>query len=195
MRLPRVVGRKALHATKWLRLLEVTYQDLDGVERAYSAVERTTRPPSADADAVVVLPLLSAPTGPVAVLVRQFRPPLDKWIVELPAGLIDAGESVATTVQREIKEETGYDVSEIVSIGPVVASDPGLTSSTCRFVVARVTSDGAPTPALEATEMIQVLHAPLATLLETLHARETTHGDAIDSRLYSFALGQHLRLL
>ena len=41
------------------------------------------------------------------LIVRQFRPPLMKDLLELPAGLVDAGESCSQAALRELKEETG----------------------------------------------------------------------------------------
>ena len=41
------------------------------------------------------------------LIVRQFRPPLMKDLLELPAGLVDANESCAQAALRELKEETG----------------------------------------------------------------------------------------
>ena len=38
----------------------------------------------------------------------QFRPPIEKLSIELPAGLIDPGESAGEAALRELKEETGY---------------------------------------------------------------------------------------
>lgn len=43
------------------------------------------------------------------VMVRQYRYPLDAYIYELPAGLIDAGEAAKEAAVREMKEETGLD--------------------------------------------------------------------------------------
>lgn len=43
------------------------------------------------------------------VLIRQYRYPVDAWLYELPAGLIDAGETAAQAAVREMKEETGLD--------------------------------------------------------------------------------------
>lgn len=41
------------------------------------------------------------------VMLRQYRYPLDAWLYELPAGLIDEGETASEAAVREMKEETG----------------------------------------------------------------------------------------
>lgn len=46
--------------------------------------------------------------GPEIILQKQFRPPLDKVTIEVPAGLIDAGETAEEAAVRELREETGY---------------------------------------------------------------------------------------
>ncbi|NBJ91834.1 NUDIX hydrolase [Parablautia muri] len=43
------------------------------------------------------------------VMIRQYRYPLDAWLYELPAGLIDQGETAGQAAAREMKEETGLD--------------------------------------------------------------------------------------
>jgi len=44
-----------------------------------------------------------------AVLVRQYRPALDQWILEVPAGTCDVeGEAAADAARRELAEEAGY---------------------------------------------------------------------------------------
>lgn len=64
-----------------------------------------TRP----ADAVVILARLRVSDGCSRVLlVKQFRPPLAAVSVELPAGLVDAGESLRDAALRELREETGF---------------------------------------------------------------------------------------
>lgn len=47
------------------------------------------------------------------VVIKQFRVPLNDYVYEIPAGLIDPGEDIETTVKRELKEETGLDLIEI----------------------------------------------------------------------------------
>ena len=57
------------------------------------------------ADAVTILML--TPDRQRIVLVRQYRYPLDGWVYELPAGLLEPGESPVETAIREAMEETG----------------------------------------------------------------------------------------
>ena len=47
------------------------------------------------------------------VLVKQFRVPLNDYVYELPAGLVDNNEKAELAVKRELKEETGLKVLEI----------------------------------------------------------------------------------
>jgi ADP-ribose pyrophosphatase len=47
------------------------------------------------------------------LLQKQYRPPIDKIVIEVPAGLVDAGESPEASALRELKEETGY-VGEVL---------------------------------------------------------------------------------
>ena len=42
------------------------------------------------------------------VLQKQFRPPVGKVCIEIPAGLLDAGEDASACAVRELKEETGF---------------------------------------------------------------------------------------
>jgi len=55
--------------------------------------------------AVAVLPLLDRRT---VVLVRQYRYPVGKVTLEIPAGKLEAGESRHTCLRRELQEETGF---------------------------------------------------------------------------------------
>jgi len=42
------------------------------------------------------------------VLVRQYRYPLERWLLEFPAGTLEPREDPETTIRRELEEETGY---------------------------------------------------------------------------------------
>ena len=51
------------------------------------------------------------------LLVRQFRKPIDKELLEIPAGGIDAGEDPVAAVRREMQEETGYLPQKVERLG------------------------------------------------------------------------------
>lgn len=67
-----------------------------------------TRPANCPIDGVGIVTILNKATGPELLLQKQYRPPIDKVAIEVPAGLIDAGETVEECAVRELREETGY---------------------------------------------------------------------------------------
>lgn len=62
--------------------------------------------------AVAVIALLDDSPDPLLVLVRQFRYPVGKVLLEFPAGKLDRGESTLHCGQRELREETGYQAAQ-----------------------------------------------------------------------------------
>ena len=49
-----------------------------------------------------------------------------KYSAELPAGLIDDGETPEQAGIRELREETGYEAEGVIDSSAVLANDPGL---------------------------------------------------------------------
>ena len=120
------------------------------------------------------------------LLVEQFRPPLQKQIIELPAGLAGdvAGteaESLATAAARELVEETGYEACEIhlLTEGP---SSAGLTDEMITFFLmtglTKVSDGGG-----DASEKIVVHAVPLAELPDWLEERRRA-GWGLDPKIY-----------
>ena len=124
-----VTGVEDVASTRWIKLQTLTYTDPTGRARKWDMATRTTRRTgSAGVDAVAILALLhdGSGGGDEMLLVTQYRPPVQAVTVELPAGLIDAGETPEAAALRELTEETGY-VGTVASVSPVLAMSPGLT--------------------------------------------------------------------
>jgi len=66
---------------------------------------RTKREVVEHSDCVAIVPIDADDN---VLLVKQFRKPVEKELLEIPAGCIEPGEEPITTVRRELREETGY---------------------------------------------------------------------------------------
>jgi len=99
----RFTSSKLLHEGKWLRMLQYEYERPGDSKRlSWELVERTTR--AGSADAVDIIAILKKDHDPdQIVIIKQYRPPIKGWILEFPAGLIDAGETAEDTAVRELK--------------------------------------------------------------------------------------------
>lgn len=118
------------------------------------------------------------------VLVEQYRPPVGRRVVELPAGLAGdvAGheaESLLLAAQRELLEETGYAASRWTELGAGYSS-PGLTDESIVLFLAeglqRIEAGGG-----DGTESITIHEPPLANVAGWL----ATHGAAVDLKLWA----------
>lgn len=116
---PHQLSRTKIAAQKFIELEEISWQGSDGVIRKWDVAERVGR-----LEAVMIIARLMPSKS--LVLVKQYRPPVDNFIYEFPAGIIDKGESVENTAIRELAEETGYK-GEIISKTPPTYNTPGLT--------------------------------------------------------------------
>ena len=100
----------------------------------------------------------------------QFRPPTKQFVLEMPAGLVDAHESASQAALRELDEETGY-FGAVISTSPIVFSDPGLTNANMQLVTVAIDpSCSDPKQRLDEGEFIDVLQFPLDDLL--LHLQQ-----------------------
>lgn len=189
----KILSIEALDKGKWIQTRKINYQDPKGNERVWEMVVRTTRTDTTNVDAVCVLGILKYPKASnELVLIKQFRPPVGKVVIELPAGLIDPKESIESTAIRELLEETGYH-GKFISQSPVVYSDPGLANANMSLATVHIDMEDpankAPKPQLEDGEFIDTFTLPLDNLVDDLVKMSETEACVIDSKLYHFATG------
>ncbi|MBI4693186.1 MAG: NUDIX hydrolase [Gammaproteobacteria bacterium] len=83
-------------------------------------------------DVVSVVPV--TPEGKL-VLVEQYRHGVDRWLLECPGGALSAGDPrPLDTARRELREETGYDAQEFVSLGAHYPNPSGQTNRIHTFL-------------------------------------------------------------
>jgi ADP-ribose pyrophosphatase len=110
--------------------------------------------------AVAVVPLTG--DGDV-VLVRQYRYATGEWLLEVPAGKLDPGETPEACARRELEEETGLAAGILDALGSVWTT-PGFTNEKIRIFLAR---DLAPSrQRLEDDEVLTLERLPLARAVE-----------------------------
>lgn len=101
----KTVSSRTVHRSRWLTLYEDQVIKPTGEPGTYTYA---TSPPFV---------LIVAYDGERFVLVRQYRYPLKKVMIEFPGGSIDDGETSLMAAKREFKEETGFTADKWTELG------------------------------------------------------------------------------
>ncbi len=70
------------------------------------------------------------------LLEKQYRPIIDKWLYEIPAGTLEDGEDPIKAARRELLEETGYEPQKLCHIASFYPS-PGISTELIHVYIAR----------------------------------------------------------
>lgn len=119
-----------------------------------------------------------------ALLVKQYRHPLEETIIELPGGFVDADEEPAKAISRELLEETGHAFDTIEYLGKV-AGNPGVLTGYTHLFLAQAGREVAKL-SLDANEEIEVLHLPLEDVRNMLSKNEIVQALHVSCLLYAF---------
>lgn len=173
----KVVRTRTLWEGKFLRTTLITYRDRKGALREWEAVGRTNH-----SEVVVIVPLTA---NRELILIRQYRPVLDSYVIELPAGLVEPGEDIISAGRRELLEETGHDCHSLVPVTQGVMST-GINTEKWRVLLAsdvrEATKEASREHPPDENEDIEVLKVPLARLHEALESY-ASEGCEIDLRI------------
>ena len=119
------------YATPWFEVIAKQVANYEGSEaQPYYVIQ----PP----DYVTILAVTVA--GEV-LLVRQYRPALEEYALELPSGHVDKGEDPSDSAVRELLEETGYRADEVKLLGELAPDTGRLGNRLWGFIAADVKVD------------------------------------------------------
>jgi ADP-ribose pyrophosphatase len=116
------------------------------------------------------------PADPDIILVRQFRHAASQFLIELPAGRVDANEATLAAAKREMIEETGYRAKRWTLLTKYFAS-PGFLGEWMQIYLARDLRKGAATP--EPDENIEIFRLPLSEALALIAANKIHDGKTL----------------
>jgi len=154
----KVTAPKKLTDYKYLNLFSVHWNNR-GKEGDWIFASRKKKPTLGKkplkSDAVMIVPIhIDEEDNRRLVMLRQYRIPLGDYEYAFPAGLVEG--DVLDDAVRELKEETGLEVTNITEVSPAIVSSAGLSDESVVVVFCeckgKISHDGN-----EATEEIETL--------------------------------------
>lgn len=137
----------------------------------------TTREVVERQNAVVILPV---DLNQDILLIRQYRYSVEQELLELPAGMIEPGESPEECARRELREETGYAPGKLLEMANWYVA-PGFCTEFMHLFIA---TDLVPSRLFaEDTEGIQLVRLKMKDCLEHIKAGRIQDGKTIAALL------------
>jgi ADP-ribose pyrophosphatase len=116
------------------------------------------------------------PADPDIILERQYRHAAGQFLIELPAGRVEPGESTLAAAKREMIEETGYRARRWSLLTKYFAS-PGFLGEWMQIYLARDIREGEAAPELD--EQIEIIRLPLSEALALVSAKKIHDGKTL----------------
>lgn len=168
----KVIEKKTICEGKFLRFVLTTYIDSAGMIREWESFERVNCK-----GIVAVVPVTD---NKEALLIKQFRPPVNRYVVEFPAGLNDRGDALEDAARRELLEETGYSAREMIYLGEGPVSSGASGEVLTVFLAKGLEFKGIGNR--DETEDIEVIKVPLFELYQKLSDLQS-EGNLVDLKI------------
>ena len=122
---PKIKGKRTTRLSPWADIIEREIEFTPGAKpEIYHAVGQP--------DYIAMLAM--TPDGTIPI-VRQYRPAIEAFTWELPAGTVDPGESAAQAASRELMEETGYPSRKVHALGTFAPCSGRLANKVHSFFI------------------------------------------------------------
>eukprot|EP01017_Pseudomicrothorax_dubius_P005996 TRINITY_DN11643_c0_g1_i2.p1 TRINITY_DN11643_c0_g1~~TRINITY_DN11643_c0_g1_i2.p1 ORF type:complete len:210 (+),score=56.19 TRINITY_DN11643_c0_g1_i2:200-829(+) len=196
----QILEERVLFQGKWLSLYQVDTKIGEKVIKNYEVVKRTTHIDK-PFDGVTVIPIVKFKEKKShLLLISQYRPPINQFCLEFPAGLIEDGETLLDCCRREVKEETGYTIDRLIGMpgdersAPVVHISPWISKQTSVVYLAIIDGDAEENQNLkQSLDPAEVINLHTVEIDETLPSTVKALADklnlAIEEKVWSFAVG------
>ena len=159
----RHLGDREVHRGHAWNVVVASFESPDGTRFERDVV----RSPGA----VATVPITYAPDDserrtPLVTMIRQYRPPFDEYVLEIPAGMRDVeGEADIENARRELVEEVGLSAATIEPLC-VAYQSPGMTDSAIAIFLGTDCTPVERTPHGPEEDFSEVLTVPLATAVD-----------------------------
>lgn len=148
-------GKNKIFDGKFLKVWSTAFKDTTGKSHEWEWIEGH--------NFVAILPILDRSH---ILLIRLFRVPVEKYVLDVPTGVIDpTDEDPHVAALRELKEETGYRADKLISLPPVPHSPGNSTSMMFPFIATNL--EKIFDSKRDAEEDIEVVSVPVNSVIST----------------------------
>lgn len=174
----RIINKEVVWEGNYLKAVILNCKDASGKLKKWESIERV--------NCYGIIAVVPITANNELLLVRQFRPAVNNFVIEFPAGLNDRKERLIDVAKRELIEETGYSSDEFIFLaeGPISS---GMSAEVMSVFLAKNIS---PAPLLlrqqypsDESEGIEIIKTPISKLFETIDNLRKK-GDYIDLKIY-----------
>ncbi|EGT58668.1 CBN-NDX-2 protein [Caenorhabditis brenneri] len=175
---------------KWIESRKTDFTaKKNGAQGTWESTHRN-KPPGVHIDGVSILARVKKDGKIYILLVKQYRIPVGKVCLELPAGLVDEKETIEQAALRELHEETGYKANRVVKVSTICYLDPSITDDSQKIVIVDVDGDSSenknPVQKLDPTESIEIVLVEVSELNE--YISNLDENVVVESTLLSFSM-------
>lgn len=169
----KIIERRTEWQGKFLRCILTTYIDSSGTVREWESFERV--------NCKGIVAIVPVTDDKEVLLIRQFRPPVNGYVIEFPAGLSEKEDRLEEAARRELLEETGYAARDMTYLteGPLSSGASGeiLTAFLARGLEFKGFGKR------DETEDIEILTIPINELYDKLSALGS-EGNLVDLKIF-----------